>query len=161
MSKFKYVKEFVYENKSHMPELICDGEYKEYYYAITSLGVYPCAYVEIPKESILYKCIIRGNNEYGYSSAIDKIERYCNGIITYLDFGIPTGDFIDNYFIGWDYKHCWDYIPKIYNSQHYHAGNIISHDGIKWTNDKIIKQIKDVIDCLVEMEKICLEKEKI
>lgn len=154
MSKFKCVKEFVYENRGHMPELICDGEYKGYYYAITSLGIYPCAYVEIPKESILYKYIICDNNKYRYSSLTDKIENYCNGGLTYLDFGIPTGDFVDDYFIGWNYKHCWDYIPKIYCSQHYYTGNIISHNGIKWTNDKIIKEIKAVIDCLVEMEEI-------
>lgn len=157
MSKFKCVKEFVYENRGHMPELICDGVYKWYYYAITSLGIYPCAYVEIPKESILYKSIIRDNNEYGYSSVINNIERYYNGIVTYLDFGIPTGDFKNKRFIGWDYGRCWDYIPKIHNSKHYDVGNVISHDGIKWTNDKIIKQIKDVIDCLIKMEEISYE----
>lgn len=147
MSKFKCVKEFVYENRRHIPELICDGEYKGYYYAITSLGTHPCAYVKIPKENKFYQYDVLGNELY----MSNNIDRFCNGGLTYSNFGIPTGDFKDKWFIGWDYGHCWDFTPMTIIFDGYEIPEI---DGVKWTNDKIIKEIKDVIDCLIEMEEI-------
>lgn len=93
--------EFVYEEYGHKPILVCDGVYKNYYYAITSLGTHPCAYVEIPKDNLLYKI--------DYDCVDDKINCHCG--CSYVGYGLPCGIKENEWFIGWDYGHCCDYTP--------------------------------------------------
>lgn len=135
------MKEFIYENKRRKPILVCDGEYKGIYYAITSLGTYPCSYVKIPKEYKEYKKDFEN---------IDDSIHCCNGGLTYSEFGIPTGDCLNDFFIGWDYGHCWDYTPELKISGMLICPEI---DGLKWTTEKIYKEIKSVIDALIKNNK--------
>lgn len=48
------MKEMVYKERSN-PEILDEGYYKQYHYAIVSLGSHPCAYVEISKNNQYYE----------------------------------------------------------------------------------------------------------
>lgn len=125
--------EFVYEEKRHKPTLVCDGVYKNYYYAITSLGTHPCAYVEIPENNMLYGIDFED---------IDHEEIDCHCGFSYSAYGLPCGIKENKWFIGWDYGHWCDYMPIHYLT-----------DGHKWTTTEIKNEIKDVIEQIIEYNK--------
>lgn len=66
------------------------GSFDGHKWFITSLGTYPCAYVEsdIPED---------------LQNDID-----CHGGITFWGNGFPEFE-DDSVYIGWDYAHAWDY----------------------------------------------------
>jgi len=69
--------------------------YKGFTYKILDMGTHPCAYVQIPKDHMLYNV--------GY----DSIRIDVHGGLTYA--GLGKGKEEGEYWIGWDYAHLGDY----------------------------------------------------
>lgn len=119
----------VYQNK-RVIDMLDEGTYKDYHYAIVSLGSHPCAYVELPK----------GHKWYGKD--YDDIPVSCHGGLTYSRIGLlsPSSDYHKNgFWIGWDYAHYGDYCG-------WH-GDFCSYDK-KWATEEIFQEIKEVIEQL-------------
>lgn len=113
------MKEMIYKIKREF-EILANGKYKDFEFAIISLGTHPCAYVKIPKGHKYYEV------HYGNIPYIK-----CNGGLTFSEhqtFGESLG-----YWIGWDYTHCDDYNP------------IVAVSGYKWTTEEIFEEVKEVI----------------
>ena len=126
----------VYHDRS-TPEILDEGNYKKYHYAIVSMGSHPCAYVELPK-----------SNQY-YGKDYDFIPIECHGGLTYSAYGLlPTQhpEYKNGYWIGWDYAHCEDYTFFFTCSDYTYdsAGRI-------WTTEEILTEVKQVIDQLCDM----------
>lgn len=114
-------------------EILHDGLYKNYYFAIVSYGGHPCAYVRVPKNHPFYK---RNYNELGIT---------CHGGLTFgdnLKHIIPSDD-NDAWYIGWDYAHCGDY--EILSN----IPNFSFIEGKKWTTEEIYEDVRKVIDQLI------------
>ena len=140
-------KEMEYGKESRI-ELLCKDKYKNYNYYILNLGIYPTAYIEIPKENKLYR---KSYNEiYKIGCDIDV-----NGGLTYSDnelMGVKS----ENWFIGWDYAHCGDYCGY----EECMPESIRTY-GKKWTTKEIIEECKNAIDQIIGFEsKEILEKPK-
>ena len=77
-----------------------------------------------------------------------------NGGLTYSDnklMGISS----DNWFIGWDYAHAYDYMG------YYTEGEFLAEETKKWTTEEIIDECKNAIDQIIEFEsKEIIEEEK-
>lgn len=122
--------EMVYGSTMHTPELLAGGVYKFHCYAITSMGTHPCAYVQIPESSPLYK------------AKVDLLEDLinCHGGVTY------TGDLADGlpglepggFWIGWDYAHYGDFL----------GGLPDGCGGKKWDTEEMVAECRAVIDQL-------------
>ena len=135
------MKEMVYrsaiENKHQFTDMLDEGTYKNFHYAILSYGSHPCAYVELPTEHPLYP--LYDEDELAY---ID-----CHGGITYFS---TTGlirpsdeNHRDGHWIGWDYAHFGDYIYLPTNFE-------IWNDDKKWTTKEIFEDVKNVIEQLIK-----------
>lgn len=135
------MKEMVYknymENGQEVIEILDEGIYKGFHYAIVSYGTNPCAYVEIPGGHKLYD--VRNKNE------LDNID--CHGGITYVSkIGLikPSNkNHRDGHWIGWDYAHFGDYTYLPANFE-------IWNEGKKWTTKEIFEEVKDVIEQLIK-----------
>lgn len=123
--------EMIYR-KPPYTEILDEGVYKDFHYAIVSYGSHPCAYVELPK----------GHKYYG--EYYDDIPINCHGGLTYSDecgiiFPEDNSNHRDGFWIGWDYSHGYDY-------------NVISArigiSGKKWTTEEILEEVKAVINQL-------------
>lgn len=126
------MKEMVYKNRS-TPEILDEGYYKQYHYAIVSLGSHPCAYVELPE-----------NNQY-YGKDYDNIPIECHGGLTYSAYGLlPTShpEYKNGYWVGWDYAHYMDY--TFFPIPDYECSGQI------WTTEQILSEVKEVINQLCE-----------
>lgn len=123
------MKEMVYSIKRN-EEILDSGEYKGYKYVILSLGTHPTAYVE---------------NKIGVEDYYDEIldNVIVHGGFTYLGNAYWDKSYNDqtNY-IGWDYAHIGDYMD----------GFIFCFDGKQWTTEEIYKEVKSVIDQLIELQ---------
>lgn len=135
------MKEMVYknymENGQEVIDMLDEGIYKGFHYAIVSYGTHPCAYVEIPKEHELY-------------NASNKNELYdiaCHGGITYVSktgiIRLSNKNHRDGYWIGWDYAHYMDYYCSPYNFE-------FLNEGKKWTTKEIFEDVKNVIEQLIK-----------
>lgn len=124
------MKEMVYMNKS-IAEILDNGTYKGYEYAIVSRGFHPCAYVKLTE----------GHKYYG--ADFDDIPINCHGGLTY-SYCYVNSLFTDGgWWIGWDYAHCTDQIGKT--------------EGKKWTTSEIIAEVKQVIEQLKELHEFVSE----
>ena len=115
--------EMIY-TKNRKQTILDKGNYNEFNYVIVSYGTHPCCYVELPK-----------GNKY-YNQDYDDINISCHGGLTFADnrdFG--NGE---KFYIGWDYAHYNDYTSYF--------------DGKKWTTKELLKEVKEVINQLVESE---------
>lgn len=114
-------------------EILCEGKYKGYQFYILNLGTHPTAYIEIPRESKLFR---KGYNEI-YDMGID-ID--VHGGLTFADDHLQT---IKNntWFIGWDYAHCGDYAgyETIFPEE-------IRTGGKKWTTEEIFDDVVRAVD---------------
>lgn len=130
------MKEMVYknymENGQEVIEILDEGIYKDFHYAIVSYGTHPCAYVEIPE----------GHELYDVSDEDELVDIDCHYGITYVS---KTGlikpsnkNHRDGHWIGWDYAHYMDYIFGI------------CHCGKKWTTKEIFEDVKNVIEQLIK-----------
>ena len=135
------MKEMIYkgsvENEQKVIDMLDEGIYKGFHYAIVSYGTHPCAYVELPTEHLLYP--LYDEDELAY---ID-----CHGGITYFS---TTGlirpsdeNHRDGHWIGWDYAHCMDYCYSPYNFEFF-------NEGKKWTTKEIFEDVKNVIEQLIK-----------
>lgn len=135
------MKEMVYrsaiENKHQFNDMLDEGTYKNFHYAIVSYGTHPCAYVEIPE----------GHELYDVSDEDELVDIDCHCGITYVS---KTGlirpsnkNHRDGHWIGWDYAHFGDYICLPTNFE-------IWNDDKKWTTKEIFEDVKNVIEQLIK-----------
>ena len=129
------------ENGQEVIEILDEGIYKGFHYAIVSYGTNPCAYVEIPGGHKLYD--VRNKNE------LDNID--CHRGITYVSkIGIikPSNkNHRDGRWIGWHYAHCMDYCYSLYDF------GLLKNNKKKWTTKEIFEEVKDVIEQLIKKER--------
>ena len=128
MKEIVYQENWTPENKAI--DILDEGIYKNYHYAIVSFGSHPCAYIELPK----------GHKYYGKD--YDDIPIDCHGGLTYSSEGILPSSSIyhrDGYWIGWDYAHLGDYCGWF---------NVFDNTGKKWTTEEILQEVKEVIEQL-------------
>lgn len=135
------MKEMVYkqfdENGQKIIDMLDEGVYNDFHYAIVSYGTHPCAYVEIPE----------GHGLYDISDEDELVNIDCHGGITYVS---KTGlirpsnkNYRDGCWIGWDYAHCMDYYCSPYNFEFF-------NEGKKWTTKEIFEDVKNVIEQLIK-----------
>lgn len=135
------MKEMVYknyiENGQEVTEILDEGVYKGFHYVIISYGIYPCAYIEIPKGHKLY--------DFSDKDKLDDID--CHGGVTCVSTaGIirPSNkNHRDGHWIGWDYAHYMDYFYSPYNFEFF-------NEGKKWTTKEILEDVKNVIEQLIK-----------
>lgn len=120
-------------------ECLYEGYYKDYHFAILSMGTHPCAYIEIPE-----------NHKY-YAKKYNDMDIYCHGGLTFSSakgLGCPDDDFYrKGFWIGWDYAHCSDYL----GSELAMSFKLQTYDK-KWTTEEIYEEIKDVIEQLINSD---------
>lgn len=135
------MKEMVYrsaiENGHQFIDMLDEGVYKGFHYAIVSYGNHPCAYVEIPE----------GHELYGVNNEYELIYIDCHGGITYVSTtGLikPSNEnHRDGHWIGWDYAHACDYVGYL------PVDFIMTYDLKKWTTKEIFEDVKNVIEQLM------------
>lgn len=113
-------------------DILAEGEYEGFHYAIISYGSHPCAYVEIP------------SSHPDYKKKYDDIDIEVHGCLTFgdnLDHVIPNDN---RYWIGWDYAHVGDYSCLPFG---------LSIEGKRWTTKEIFEDVKSVIKQLKERGK--------
>lgn len=142
------MKEMVY-NGIRKVTVLDDSTYIGYHYVILSLGTHPCAYVEIPKESSLYK--------KDYNTGLS-----CHGGITYAEWDLHLNDnkLYKGWFIGWDYAHQRDFI-KCSNSDRFAYVSLIASrlllpnkDDKHWTTAEILEDVKNVIEQIIVIDSV-------
>jgi hypothetical protein len=122
------MKEMIYyPNFLKKVEVLHSGEYKGRKFAITSIGIHPCAYVQI----------FCGTKNY-YDKRFEPIDVHCG----FTFAGHAHWDDTDKaHYIGWDYGHCCDFAG-------YFENKIFSTDMRKWTTEEIFEEVKGVIEQL-------------
>lgn len=123
------MKEMVYQ-KDRQIEVLYNGEYKGYKFAILNLGFHPTAYVENKNGFPDYDT---ANELYGY---------YPHGGYTY--FGAAYWDKNDKTeYLGWDYAHCDDFAGYYTPDMGY-----LYETTKQWTTTEIYEEVKKTIDYL-------------
>lgn len=125
------MKEMVYSSNRER-EVLFDGEYMGYKFAIVSQATHPTAYVECKLEDCC-----------GYDDPrLDDIT--VHGDFTYFG-GAHWSESDPIKYLGWDYAHYGDYIG-------YYAGrspDLFSYDK-KWTTQEIFDEVKLVIEQMIK-----------
>ena len=125
--------EYTTDNKM---EILCEGKYKGYQFYILSFGSHPTAYVEIPRESILF-----------YKKD-DDIDISVHGGLTYSSSYLQDIK-THSWFIGWDYAHCFDYLGfyKLFPEfDKYHS------EDKKWTTEEMFEDVVSVIEQIIKID---------
>lgn len=128
-------REMRYSDESKV-QLLYNDIYKGFHYYILNLGTHPTAYVEIPKEHVLYSM--------SYID-IEDSEYYIDvhGGLTYSSDSLRIGEdtsLKNSWFIGWDYAHLGDYLGY----------DLVKSTDKKWTTLEIIEECKKVIEQIEE-----------
>lgn len=135
------MKEMIYyPNFLKKVEVLHSGEYEGRKFAITSIGIHPCAYVQV-------FCGTDDCADEQYYS-IDYVDERFDPIDVHCDFnymGPAHWDETDKaHYIGWDYGHSCDWsgmgidgIPAAWSSMRK-----------KWTTEEIFEEVKGVIEQL-------------
>ena len=121
-------KQMIYYSHRNV-EILADDNFDGYHFVIVSQGVFPCAYVEVPKEHPLY---LKNYNDCPISA---------HGCLTYGDDLIHLNPEYKGYYIGWDYGHIGDFI-----------GYASIKNEHKYTTEEIFEDVKDVIHQLKALE---------
>ena len=131
-----------------MPNVVEKGVFSGYIYYITEGYMNPCAYVLVPKK------IKRKKHPFYNMKKSDLYFIPSHGGITYKEDSFMYEPIDKNYFvIGWDYAHGMDFI--------YFDTQLVLEDSMfeeynkgkkMWTRKEIKKDVKRVIDFLVEVE---------
>lgn len=141
------MKEMVYQ-KERIIDLLYKGKHKGYNFYIMNLGTHPTAYIEIPKDNVLY--LKSYNKIYNMGCDIEV-----HGGLTYSSQQLLISDDtkLDNsWFIGWDYAHYGDFsgadllYPKF------------PTNGKKWTTVEIYVECKNVINQIIEINRLWRNK---
>ena len=135
------MKEMVYknymENGQEVIDMLDEGIYKGFHYAIVSYGIYPCAYIEIPE----------GHKLYDVSDKNELANIDCHGGITYVCIAgiikLGNENHRNGHWIGWDYAHYTDYCYSPF-------GLGLLDKGKKWTPKEIFEDVKNVIEQLIK-----------
>lgn len=133
---FNIKRKMKYFTKPMKKKVLYRNHYKGFLYLVVSYGTHPCCYVEILKNTRYY------STNQG-SEILEGIP--IHGGITFADF---RTDFKrgKNFFIGWDYAHCDDFIGT------YSILPIFEKMDLRklkqWTTDEMINDCKKVIDYL-------------
>lgn len=125
--------EMIYRKTRHT-EILDEGTYNGFHYAIVSYGSHPCAYVELPK----------GHKYYGEN--YDDIPIDCYRGLTYssergIMFPEDNPNHRDGFWIGWDYAHLGDHFETIATNEDFFYDK-------KWTTEEIFEEVKNVINQL-------------
>ena len=128
-----FEKEMTYHtDRFPKPEILSQGEYKNFKYYVLNLGTHPCAYIDVTDTKL---------DGVDYSD----IDIDCHGGLTYAKYylnGIDESG--ERYFIGWDYAHICDYTGY----EEMISPCIV---GRKWTTKEMVNECKDVINQIVNM----------
>lgn len=134
------MKEMVY-NKKRILDILYEGEYNGYKFAILNLGAHPTAYVE-------------NKNQFDeYDQANEATDYFPHGAFTFCD-KCYWHDNDETVYVGWDYGHCDDF-----------AGyNLDGTDPYwqslkKWTTEEIYEEVKKTIDLLSTLKMTITYKE--
>ena len=146
------MKDMIYGIDGGKIVLLDYGTYEGYDYAILNIrGTHPCCYVKLP---------------FDHRLADDALEDYnsldirCHGGITYSEKYLRIGGYISGnkwveevkdesgVWIGWDYAHSGDYIYTPLEQYCYSFG-----EERKYTTEELLKDVKNVIDQIVEGDK--------
>lgn len=121
---------------SRKREILDNGKYLGYEYFIMSFGVFPAAYVKIPKKHPYF-----GKN-------YNLMDIYVHGGLTYSNskLWISKVDVKSGWFIGWDYAHLGDFCG-------FEEMLDFSSDEKKWTTEEIKEEVLEVCKQLKRMEK--------
>ncbi len=130
------MKEMVYKHDWNS-ELLEYNTYKGYNYAVVSQGVFPCGYVEIPKDHPYYQ------KSYG------ECDISCHGGLTFSGqlgdhLNLPTNTF----WLGWDYGHYGDLMGFDLKFHGIGFGNA-------YTTEDVVCECKKVIEQLEVKNEIC------
>lgn len=108
--------------KKRCNELLKQGDYKGYHYAIVTYGSHPCAYIKV--------------------KGITDDDIYVHGGITFEGDEVAEWfpELPKGYYIGWDYAHAGDYV--------FLSGGITMSTiyDKKWNVDEIFEEVKSAID---------------
>lgn len=138
------IKPMIYQ-KDRKIELLYQDNYKGYNYYILNLGTHPTAYIEIPKGHLLYEMDYNEIYDKGYYIDV-------HGGLTYSEnklMGIES----NNWFIGWDYAHAWDYMGYYEEMKEWGLHSFENNNDKKWTTEEIIEECKNAIEQIVEIQK--------
>lgn len=138
------MKQMVYSLKAKT-EILHSGSYEGYGFYIVSYGVYPCAYIEIPKGHRWF------GREYYEKDILHGIAWH--RVLTYSgNLGHVIGE-NDKWFIGWDYGHAGDYVSP------YELSQTLSETEKKWTTEEIFEEVKKVIGQLKSLDETLTKEE--
>lgn len=129
------MKEMIYQTlRDGTIEILDEGTYNGYEYAIISYKVHPCCYVRIPENDPLYK-ISYLDDDCKY---LDKIG--VHGGITFTDYLNPKTRIRNKneWWIGWDFAHFDD-------RSGFYAGK-------EWTTKELLNEIHSCINQLKELK---------
>lgn len=135
------MKQMIYTpNRNDKGEILATGTYKNFKYYVVSYGTHPCAYVDVSNTSW-------ANKDY-HENDID-----CHGGLTYgRDYLSAVGTERANgkWYIGWDYDHYGDYTSNPYINMF----GIYRECEKRWTTEEIVAECKNVINQIVDKERM-------
>ena len=128
-------KPMVYQPKREVG-LLYNDIFEGYHYYILTLGTHPTAYIEIPKNNILYGKHYERIYNMGIYLPVNGGLTYSNNHLWISESTVMR----ESWFIGWDYAHYGDY---------YGADETMPEElkmkGKKWTTEEIIEECKNAI----------------
>lgn len=126
------MKEMVYTENRHTPEILDKGEYRGVEYVVISLGTHPTAYVE------------------NVAKAADEDDKRISNVSAHGGFTYYGPDYWnpnkthDTTYLGWDYAHAGDFV-----GWHSHCAYWIGEKH--WLTEEIVVECKRVIDQLLNL----------
>lgn len=124
------MKEMVY-SRNHQQEILDEGDYFGVHYVILNLGTHPTAYIE---------------NIFGINDIwSEDIDCPVHGGFTYEGAPYWRKEDSGQFWIGWDYAHCWDYMG------YYDTDDTSTYlkSLKKWTTEEIQQEVKGIIKWMV------------
>lgn len=126
------MKEMIYTENRHAPEILDESEYRGVKYVVLSLGTHPTAYVE----NIIKVDDYADERLHGI---------YIHGGFTYLGADYwNVNKTHDTEYLGWDYAHAGDYVG-------WHAHCTYWAEDVQWVTEAIVVECKRVIDQLLNL----------
>lgn len=126
------MKEMVYTETRHTPEILDENTYRGVKYVILSLGTHPTAYVE------------------NIVKAAEEDDKRISNVSVHGDFTYCGPDYwnsnrvSDTIYLGWDYAHAGDFFG-------WHTHCAYWSDEKQWSTEEIVVECKRVIDQLLNL----------
>ena len=166
----RFKKKFKVKNRNKNIKIEEVGIYNKYKYSIIfgRMG-YRCAYIEVPKDSLLYLIemafLKNVGNQYFFDCNYDynlKFNPMVHGGVNFSKFNKDRSRGLGKtIIIGWDYGHYMDrfdvettkkYFPKMDISKHFPMA-LTNSDYKDWSFEEVKKQAKDCINYIIKFEK--------